>query len=266
MKSVMPALLLCACAKAPATANPPPDPPTFQRAERALSGVNVAWKNPPAADFALTLVARYAGVPDGVPGTQVPEERAPFGSGTVLYAGSAEGAFDPLGPHACGSLTYQLFSRDDAGQWSLGVTASVSGTDPPPGPPSNLTATVAGADVLIRWDIDGGTTRLVRAPDVVVYEGTATSATDTPPAGASATYLAYACTGCGTCATQAAMTTVVLSSVDLDAGHELRPRALTATLSADAGAVELSWSNPGADSGFTHVTVGSPGTELEFAL
>jgi hypothetical protein len=253
MKWSMPAMLLWACTSSPTASNPPPDPPTFQRATRALSGVNVTWKNPLDDDFALTLVARYRGVPDGVPGTQVPFERAPFGSGTVLYTGAGTAAFDPIGPSACGSLTYQLFARDDAGQWSSGVTTSVSGTDPPPGPPTQLIAAVAGADVLLSWVLDAGTTRLLRAPDVLVYEGTATSAIDTPPPGPSATYKAYACNGCGTCTPTAATTTVTLTSVDLDAGHELRPVTLSAQLSADAGAVELSWTNPQADSGFTHV-------------
>jgi hypothetical protein len=256
MKRAALAMLLCVCTAPSQPANAPPDPPQFQRAERALTGVNVTWKNPAASDFEQTLVARYRNGPDGMPGIQVPVERAALGSGTVLYVGPAEAAFDPIGPPACGALTYQLFARDDAGQWSLPVQATISGTDPPPGPPTAFTATVAGTDVLLQWSTDAGTTRVVRAPDTVVYEGTATSATDAPPPGSSASYLAYACNVCGACTEQAAMTSVELTSVDLDAGHELRPSSLSAQLSADAGRVELAWSNPAAtDAGFTHVVL-----------
>ena len=100
-----------------------------------------------------------------------------------------------------------------------------------------------GAMVGLSWTPNGPVTRVVRDGNVVVYEGPGSSASDVPPR--IATYTVFTCNGCGDCSLPSVPRVVDIvpdaGALDFDAGRELRPLTLDARLSADAGAVSLTW-------------------------
>ncbi len=265
----------CAPAPSPPVDHTPPDPPDWQSVRAAPGGLVVSWKNPRAGDFLGTALVRYSGhTGDGAPDpSRLPMPGDSFGSGLVLSFGSLESYADTGLSNLCGTYVYQLWSVDQSHHWSVGpaeVDVDPAADGAAMSSPTHLRAEQDGGDVQLSWENPPDATlaavRLTRqwsrapaGPDdgVAVYSGAGQSAAE-PAAGltsGTSYYAAFGCNACGFCGVPEVVTLVpsLDGGVDLDGGSELRPSALTAQLSADGGAVELSWTNPPPSTGFDGV-------------
>src|SRR5438552_148842 len=122
----------------------PTDPPTQQDFQPEPGGaLRVSWHNPGDSDFAQTLVVLYQARPDGKPfrGT-TPTVGESFGTGVVRYLGKGESFLDTALPDLCRAVTYELWSEDTAGNWSVGPAQLPvprgSGTLAPTSPPTAM--------------------------------------------------------------------------------------------------------------------------------
>lgn len=278
--------LLAACGTPARPDVVPPDPPTQQAYEPVEGGtLSVTWRNPRDKDFAATMLVR---IPTG--GAKVddvrPEPKASpkpgdafgmsnVGAGVVLYVGAAGSFLDTQAPSGCVGFSYQLWSRDEAGNWSAGpAQLDVEGgaaSEPPKSGPTALTAAEVDGDVQLAWtnpSSGASELRVVRkqgaaapftpADGVAIYRGVEASTAE-PLAGlgfVTWSYAVFACNACGVCNPTPA-TVRFTRSVPADGGTDggtmefdggmsgpLTPSNLSVQLSGDGKNVLLSWNNP----------------------
>ncbi len=242
-------LTACGASNSGLSDTTPPDPPTQQQYEAVSAGaISVSWRNPRDADWAATMLVRI------VTGTETAQRVSPmpkstpkagdafggtktFGPGIVLYVGKATTFLDVQAPNKCTAFVYQLFSKDDVGNWSVGpAQVDVGGgatSAAPLAAPTGLTAAAVDDNVQLAWtnapESSGVTeVRVVRkagsAPltptdGVAIFSGKG-SGTAEPLAGmgfGSWTYAVFACNDCGVCNTAPA-TVVFTRSPPTDGG------------------------------------------------
>lgn len=115
----------------------PPGAPTNVQGSVSGNTLSVTWGAPAtgAAPTAYTLVARL------VAGGAIVAE-VPRGTATSFTTPAPNGTF---------VLSVRAANGSGTGPESTGVTVTIPQTAPPPGPPSNLAATVSGATVSFGW-------------------------------------------------------------------------------------------------------------------
>ena len=159
--------LVAACSPASGTDTVPPDSPTGQTYEPVSGGaISVSWRNPRAPDFAATMLARIVTGSDKPSSTRPSAKTNPkvgdpfggsgaFGPGVVLYVGKATTFLDVETPNMCTAFVYQLFSKDNDGNWSVGpaqVDVDPGATSAAPLlAPTAFTAAAVGGDVQLAW-------------------------------------------------------------------------------------------------------------------
>jgi hypothetical protein len=274
------AAAMAACGNGNRQDTTPPDAPTQQDYQAQSDGtLKVSWRNPSDKDFAATLVIRYDATssPDAHPTSgATPSVGAPFGSGVVAFVGAEDSFIDTALPDVCRAYTYQLWSKDTSGNWSVGAAQLQlphgAGTRTPSSAPTAMTAASVDSDVQLAWtnpppDTGWNELRVVRksatAPSgptdgIAVFTGKGSAAAEPLSGMGSGTwvYAVFACNKCGVCNKSPA--TVVFSRAvpvsdggedgGADAGPEdggvLTPSGLTVQVSGDGKNVLLSWSNP----------------------
>jgi hypothetical protein len=269
----------------------PPDSPTGQAYEAVTGGaISVSWRNPRAADFAETLLARIVTGTDAPHGNRPSDKSSPkagdpfggsptFGPGVVLYVGKAATFLDVETPDKCTAFVYQLYSKDTAGNWSVGpaqIDVDPGATSTAPlAAPTALTAAAVDGDVQLAWTNPPASSGVVelrvvrkegsapRTPTdgVAIFSGKG-SATVEPLAGmgfGAWTYGVFACNGCGVCNPTPATVVFTRSGPPVDGGMDgggggggsdggtpgpLTPTNFTQQLSGDGKNVLMSWTNP----------------------
>lgn len=86
----------------------------------AQNGVELNWLNPDDPDFASLLIVRFMGqrapVAPQIEGKYAVDDR--LAEGFVIYSGAPLRAWVDLPPDLTQTYTYQIWTRDEAGNWS----------------------------------------------------------------------------------------------------------------------------------------------------